>query len=160
MVSVVPQRRAIAATGKVSQLPTFMEGDFEDIGVSNAVVVEAVGDGAMVVDINMVAFTPHAEFLAEISTDAVVWHATLSRRMAHVVNGRVLAVIPLLDPAEAFGEDLDAIQPELDALAATQEAPWPTTEATALSLIEARTGVRLPPLEWFDRPHRAVKVNY
>ncbi|MFI6498726.1 hypothetical protein [Nonomuraea typhae] len=146
-----------------SNQPAFVEGDFEDAAAANAVVVEATGDGAMVVDINMIAATPDPEFVAEISTNAKVWHVSwhtaLSRRMIYAVNRRVLAVIPLLDPAEAFGEDLSAIQPELDALADTQTAPWPTTEATALSLIETRTGARLS-LDWFEQPHRAVTVSY
>ncbi|GAA0930389.1 hypothetical protein [Nonomuraea longicatena] len=115
--------------------------------MAGAVAIEAVGDGAMVVDVNMIAATPDPEFLAEISTDAVVWHVSWhtapSRRMVHEVNGRALA----------------AIRPELDTLAATRDAPWPTTEETALALIEDRTGVHLN-VELSDRSHCAVKVDY
>ncbi|MGW2143557.1 hypothetical protein ACWCOT_04540 [Nonomuraea bangladeshensis] len=142
--------------------PAIVERDFEEAYGANAIVLEGTGNGVMIVDLNRISDTPDPEFIAEISAGTEVWHISwhtaLSRRMIHALDGRILAAIPSLDPAQAVGEDLSSVRAELEALDATQNAPWPATEATALAIIEDRTGARLL-LDWFDRPHPSVVIE-
>jgi hypothetical protein len=146
-----------------SDQPDLVERDFEEAYDAHAVVVEAAGDGFIVVDLGFIAHTPHPEFLAEISAGLEVWHLSwhvaYSWRLTYALDRRILACVPYLDTAEAYGEELSAVQAELDALAAARDAPWPTTEATALAIVEQHSGVRLD-LDWFEQRHPSVVLAY
>ncbi|GAA4102552.1 hypothetical protein [Nonomuraea soli] len=139
-----------------------IERDFEEACGANAVVIEETDEGVMIVDLYRTSNTPDPDFIARLSRNVDVWHVSwhtaLSRRMIHALDGRILAVVPYLDPAYAIGEDLNSVEVELRTLSAAQHDPWPAVEATALAIIEGRTGARLH-LDWFDHVHPSVAVE-
>ncbi|MEO3892716.1 hypothetical protein [Nonomuraea sp. B5E05] len=139
-----------------------VERDFEEAYAANAVVLDETDGAVMIVDLHRTSNTPDPDFIARLSRDVDVWHVSwhtaLSRRMIHALDGRILAAVPHLDPAEAVGEDLDSVQAELAALSAAQHDDWPAVEATALAIVEERTGARLR-LDWFDHAHTSVALD-
>lgn len=140
-----------------------VERDFEEAYAANAVILDETDEGVMIVDLHRTSNTPDPDFIAWLSRSVDVWHVSwhtaLSRRMIHALDGRILAAVPYLDPADAVGEDLDSAQAELAALSAAQHDPWPAVEATALAIVEEHTGARLR-LDWFDHAHPSVAVDH
>jgi hypothetical protein len=139
-----------------------VERDFEEAYTDNAVVLDATDEAVMIVDLHRTSNTPDPDFIAQLSRNVDVWHVSwhtaLSRRMIHDLDGRIIAAVPHLDPADAVGEDLHSVQAELAALSAAQHDPWPAVEATALAIVEKRTGARLR-LDWFDHAHPSIAID-
>ena len=155
-----PLETAARLTGGGRPLPA-AELDVEEVSERGAVLLGQVVDGAMIVEPQGFSLTVSPRILERLSQRAQVWHVswniTGNSRMIHAANGRVLAEIPHLEPASAYGADLGSVGPELELLAAALDAPWPASKATALAIVEARTEARLD--AGLGRRHPAALVD-
>ncbi|MDP9862650.1 MULTISPECIES: hypothetical protein [Streptosporangium] len=142
--------------------PPVIELDSEEAYEADAVLLGQMGNSTMIVETFGNNYVWESGVLDRLSVNAQVWHVswevTGNSRLIHAARGRVLAEVQHLNPADAVGEDLAAVEAELAALGPTISAPWPATQAMALAIVEARTGARLES-DWFDRSHPAVIVG-
>ncbi|MDF2705786.1 hypothetical protein AB0C18_05615 [Nonomuraea muscovyensis] len=97
---------------------------------------------------------PHV--LTWLSHEAQVWHLSWNltghQSLTYLVHGQVLAKLHRLD------EQPVTLAPELQALRAIEGAPWPRRAATAMAIVEARTGAHLE-RRWFDQPRRVALLD-
>ncbi|MEU1878063.1 hypothetical protein ABZ470_12160 [Streptosporangium sp. NPDC020072] len=97
---------------------------------------------------------PHV--LKWLSHEAQVWHLSWNltgrRSMTYLVDGHILAEVPRLD------EGPEILATELRSLRAAEDTAWPGKQATAMAIVEARTGAHLE-RQWFDRPRPVVLLD-
>ncbi|MEU9837221.1 hypothetical protein AB0D67_37270 [Streptosporangium sp. NPDC048047] len=127
-----------------------------------AVYMGRSGEAVMLVEPGGFSYASIPQVMAWLSQDAQVWHLswnhTGSRVLEYAANGQRLARIPELDPHAIHGADPAALQEEAAALEETRNASWPVKKATAMAIIERRTGARLP-MDWFDQPRLVAIVD-
>ncbi|GAA0973950.1 hypothetical protein GCM10009555_029510 [Acrocarpospora macrocephala] len=165
--AVLPVDGSLPLEETVSRLvdgegPPLVEMDGEDAYEEGGVWLEQVGNATMIVQTFGKNYVWDEEVLGRLTVNARVWHLaweiTGSSRLIYAAYGRVLAVVPHLEPVNVMGEDPAAIEAELAALAQVVDAPWLASKATAMAIVEARTGARLD-VDWFERPHPAAVID-
>ncbi|MGN9785419.1 hypothetical protein ACTMTF_28625 [Nonomuraea sp. ZG12] len=147
--------------------PVLVESDeefTEEAGFleGKAVYLGQAGTATMLVEPGGFSYAGREQVMAWLSHDAQVWHLAWNiagtRGLSYAAYGQWLARIPTLDPGMLYGVDPDAVAEEAAALKEVADAPWPATKATAMAIVEARTGARLP-MDWFDRPRQVAIVD-
>ncbi|MEV6157809.1 hypothetical protein AB0L53_46475 [Nonomuraea sp. NPDC052129] len=127
-----------------------------------AVYMGRSGEATMLLEPSGFSYASTPQVMAWLSHNAQVWHLswnhTGSRVLEYAANGQRLARIPELDPRAVHGADPAALQEEAAALEEAGNASWPAKKATAMAIIERRTGARLP-IDWFDQPHLVAVVD-
>jgi hypothetical protein len=147
--------------------PALVESDeefTEEAGFleGKAVYLGQVGTATMLVEPGGFSYAGREQVMAWLSQDAQVWHLAWNiagtRGLSYAAHGQWLARIPTLDSEMLYGVDPDALAEEAAALKEAADTPWPAKKATAMAIVEARTGARLP-MDWFDHPRQVAIVD-
>ncbi|TMR90779.1 hypothetical protein [Nonomuraea basaltis] len=127
-----------------------------------AVYIGQSGDATMLLEPDGFSYAAGSHVMAWLSQEAQVWHLSWNhtgrRVLEYAANGQWLAGIAELNPHAIYGADPAALQAEAAAMEEVVNAPWPTQQATALAIIELRTGAQLP-RDWFDQPRQVAIVE-
>lgn len=127
-----------------------------------AVYVGQAGGSTMLIEPGGFSYAGMEKVMAWLSQDAQVWHQSWNltgiKALEYAAHGQWLARIPALEPEWLHGVEPAALEKEAAALREVAEAPWPARQATAMAIIEARTGARLP-MDWFDHSRPVVIVD-
>ncbi|MEV0148134.1 MULTISPECIES: DUF6461 domain-containing protein [unclassified Nonomuraea] len=128
----------------------------------HAVYLGHSGDTVMLLEPGGFSYVATPQVMAWLSQDAQVWHLswnhTGSKVLEYWADGQQLTRIPGLDALSVHGADPAELQEEVAALAQAGRASWTTRKATAMALIERRSGARLP-IDWFDEAHPVAVVD-
>ncbi|MDF5755751.1 hypothetical protein [Spongiactinospora sp. TRM90649] len=132
----------------------FMDGPPVYLGATGAVIMLTEPSGF--------SYAARQQVMAWLSQDAQVWHLSWNVAgtpgLEYAAHGRYLARIPSLEPESLYGVDPGALEEEAAALQAVAGAPWPAQKATAMAVIEARTGARLPG-DWYEHPRTVATID-
>ncbi|GAA0996978.1 hypothetical protein GCM10009555_093750 [Acrocarpospora macrocephala] len=127
-----------------------------------AVYLGQTGTATMLLEPGGFSYAGRPQVMAWLSQDAQVWHLSWNlagtRGLEYAAHGQWLARIPTLIPDMLHGADPAALEEEAAALQEVADAPWPAKQATAMAIIEARTGARLP-MDWFDQPRPVAIID-
>jgi hypothetical protein len=127
-----------------------------------AVYLGRAGAATMMVEPGGFSYVRRPQVMAWLSRDAQVWHLSWNVKgmtvLEYAAHGQWLARAPELDLEMLHGVDPSALEKEAAALQEVASAPWPTQKATAMAIIELRTGARLP-MDWWDHPHPVAIVD-
>ncbi|MFB9968312.1 hypothetical protein ACFFOP_37740 [Sinosporangium siamense] len=120
------------------------------------------GPATMLVEPSGFSYAGREQVMAWLSHNAQVWHVswnvTSRRDLDYAAHGQWLARLPEFHHEMLHGTDPGALAEEAALLREAAEAPWPRQRATAMAIVEMRTGARLPE-DWFDRPRQVAVVD-
>ena len=138
------------------------ELDPEEAVYRDAILLNQLGTTTMLVQIKSSNYASAPQVLQWLSQNAQVWNVTwdISRnfRLTYAAHGHVLAEISGIEPDTMMGSDSGALRVEMAALDRTIGRPWPATQATAMAIVESRTGAHLDE-DWFDQAQPAVMID-
>ncbi|MGA4989273.1 hypothetical protein [Nonomuraea bangladeshensis] len=133
-----------------------------EVGIAGEVSLGQAGSSMMLFEASAISFIGQPKFLAALSESAEVWHVswtiTGQSKLRVAENGELSAEIPDFDYKMARGPRVDVISPEIDLLRQVARRRRPTLFATAMAIVENRTGARLS-REWLGTPQSTIAVE-
>ncbi|MCG5213094.1 hypothetical protein [Streptosporangium sp. KLBMP 9127] len=140
--------------------PSIVELDVDEAMDREAVRLHHSGSTTMLVQTQNYPYASAPQVLQWLSVNAQVWHLewTISGsvHLSYAAHGQVLA--HLAEGSSASGSDPGSLYAEWVALDRTIGVPWPAKKATAMAIVESRTGAHLD-ADWFERPQPAVVID-
>jgi hypothetical protein len=150
----VGQRLTGGGRPVMSELEEVDERDLIYLGWSDTATAIVEPDGF--------SYAGHPPVLKWLSRNAQAWHLswnlTGSSRLCYATDGNVLAEVHGLKSAVAVGADANSISAEVAMLREAVGSPWPALQATAMAIVESRTGACLDQ-QWFEEPRVVVHID-
>ncbi|MFI9556311.1 hypothetical protein [Nonomuraea endophytica] len=138
------------------------ELDPEEAVYRDTILLNQLGTTTMLVQVQSSNYASAPQVLQWLSQNAQVWNVTwdIGRhfRLTYAAHGHVLAEISGSEPDTIVGSDSAALRVEMAALDLTIGRPWPATQATAMAIMESRTGAHLNE-DWFYQAQPAVIID-
>ncbi|MEU3164048.1 hypothetical protein [Streptosporangium sp. NPDC006930] len=131
-------------------------------GIFGEVSLGQINSSTMLFEANAISYVGQPSVLGAISENAEVWHVswtgTAQKKLRVARDGEIIVEIPDFDYKMARGPRVDIISLEMGLLRQVARRRWPTLSATAMAIIEKRTGAHLNK-EWLSTPQYTVSVD-
>ncbi|MBB4699419.1 hypothetical protein BJ982_000963 [Sphaerisporangium siamense] len=161
---VTPRDGSLSTEDVVARLGL---GDAPDVytsepGISGEISFGLVRTSTMLFEANDISYTGRPEISRSLSEGAEVWHVswniTGQSKLRVALEGEIVVEVPDLDPENAWGTHVNEIGADMDLLRQAARRRWPARRATAMAILEARTGAHLDK-EWLDTPRSTVAAE-